>query len=218
MTEQRQRLYRDGEGRIKDMLSTYEGYSFKEDPFYVFLGLARYKFVVRFLKRTDRVLDAGCGLGLGAVLLSQFAGHVTAADIDGDFIEANAKEYSDLPNLDFIQLNLLDIPPSSPTYDAVVSLDVIEHFDKRQIEVVAANYAALVRDGGFAVIGTPNIASRPFASQLRLDSHLHEFEHDEFEQLLSKYFKRVFLFSMTDEIVSTAFPKLAWYLMALCVK
>ena len=103
-------------------------------------------------------------------------------------------------------------------YDALVSMDVIEHFQKNEVGIVADNYASLLKPNGFAIIGTPNIASQKFASQRRLNSHPFEFDYDEFDLVLSKSFKNVFIFTMTDEIVSTQFPKLAWYLMAICTK
>ena len=103
-------------------------------------------------------------------------------------------------------------------FDVVVSMDVIEHFQFEETEQVASNYASLLKPGGFAVIGTPNIASQPYASQRRRDSHPFEFRHDQFEDVLNSAFSNVFMFSMTDEIVSTQFPKLSWYLMALCTK
>ena len=59
---------------------------------------------------------------------------------------------------------------------------------------------------------------KKFASERRLNSHPFEFDYDEFDLVLSKSFKNVFIFTMTDEIVSTQFPKLAWYLMAICTK
>ena len=35
--------------------------------------------------------------------------------------------------------------------------------------------------------------------------------------ILEKYFKNVFLFSMNDEVVHTGFSKMAHYLICLCV-
>ena len=67
-------------------------------------------------------------------------------------------------------------------------------------------FQAFKKDG-FAIIGTPNVASKKFASKRRLNSHPFEFDYDFFEDTLSKAFKNVFVFTMTDEIVSTQFQK-----------
>lgn len=215
--DQKQALFRDEHGKVKNLISVFEGITYRDSPLDFFILLARYKFAARLLRKSDACLDAGCGHGLGSVFLSKFATSVVGGEIDSALVDANKKEYSGMGNLAFRQLNLLDVSGWSE-FDAVVSMDVIEHFTKEQTEIVAANYARLVKPGGFAVIGTPNRASAHWASQRRLESHLHEFDPQEFEELLSRHFGRVFLFSMTDEIVSTSFKPLAWYLMALCVK
>lgn len=212
------KLYRNKKGDVKNILSVPEGISYQENPLDFFIMLARYKFAARLLKKKYSVIDAGCGQGLGAVFLSKFAGHVTGVDCDEEMINDNKKRYKSLSNLDFLTLDLLDISSHKKKYDVVVSLDVIEHFSKKDTERVAGNYAKLTKERGFAVIGTPNIFSQPFASKRRRKIHLHEFNPGELETLLSKYFKHVFVFSMTDEIVSLTFPKMAWYLMAICIK
>ena len=211
------KLFRDKHGGIKKILAPEEGISYRENPLDFFILLARYKFAARLMKRDYDILDVGCGHGLGTVFLSKFARHVIGADYDKQLIDKNRKQYRSLYNIDFVTLDLLDISSHKQKYDAVVSLDVIEHFSKKNTEYVAENYAKLTKKGGFAVVGTPNIISRPFASKRRLATHLHEFDPVTFEALLSKYFKHVFLFSMTDEVISLSFPKLAWYLMALCI-
>jgi 2-polyprenyl-3-methyl-5-hydroxy-6-metoxy-1,4-benzoquinol methylase len=216
-TIQHQKLFRTSDGQIKEMLSHLEGISFQENPLDFFILLARYKFAARLIKKKMSVLDAGCGQGAGTLFLSKFAAHITGGDFDKALVERNNDTYKDIENINFKFLDLLTDTIENQ-YDVVVSMDVIEHFTKEQTEIVAQNYAALTKDGGFAIIGTPNIASAPYASERRKQSHLHEFEPAEFEDLLRKNFKNVFLFSMTDEVVSLSFPKLAWYLMALCVK
>lgn len=218
MSRQHIKLFRDKDGSLKNMMSYAEGVSYREHPLDFFIMLARYKFAARLIKKDKCVLDAGCGHGLGTVFLSKFAKQVTGGDYDAELLKNNEKEYNDIHNVNFKRLNLLDVSSHKTIYDVVVSMDVIEHFKEEDTNRVAENYAKLTKKGGFAIIGTPNMISRPYASKRRLETHLHEFNPDEFESLLSKYFKHVFLFSMTDEVVSLSFPKLAWYLMALCVK
>ncbi len=211
-------LSRDGDGNIKQAFDHVEGVSFQENPFEFLFVLSRYKFAARLLEKKAHVLDAGCGLGIGSVLLSKFSEKVTAVDFDQELIRNNRIQYQNIPNLSFEPCDLTQLPTGHPTYDAVVSLDVIEHFPKEAIPAVVENLSRLTADHGFAVIGTPNIASQPFASKRRLDSHFHEFAPEELKDLLKGYFKNVFVFSMTDENVSLNFPKMAWYLMALCTK
>ncbi len=214
-----QHLFRSSDGKsIKSILNEAEGISYKESPLDFFILLARYKFASRFVKRDQTVLDAGCGHGLGSVFLSKVAKEVHGADFDEEMVRYNRQAHADVPNLSFRTLNLAEPLHDPQPYDVVVSMDVIEHFDKDTTYIVAQNYAKLTKDSGFAVIGTPNIASQPYASARRKATHIHEFEPKEFEETLRTAFKNVFLFSMTDEVVSTSFNKMAWYLMAICTK
>ena len=144
---------------------------------------------------------------------------VVAVDHDKTLVEENRQEHSDVDNLSFNEMDLL--APSAEfcnRFDVVVSMDVIEHFDPSQVDLAMQGYSSLLVSDGFAVIGTPNVASRGFASKRRLETHPFEFSATEFEERLNVHFNNVFLFSMTDEIVSTQFNGLSWYLMAICTK
>ncbi len=213
-----QYLFRNEKGKILKAIDHIEGITYREAPLDFFILLARYKFAARLLEKHHRVIDAGSGSGVGAAFLSKFCKHVTAIDFDEELLLHNQKEYAQIKNLSFKKLDLLSSSPKLEKFDALVSLDVIEHFNYNDIHTVVKNYTRLINPGGFAIIGTPNAYSKPFASKRRLDTHIHEFEPDEYKNFLSKYFKNVFLFSMTDEVVSLSFPKMAWYLMALCIK
>ena len=61
-------------------------------------------------------------------------------------------------------------------------MDVIEHFNQRKIRKVVNTYYNLLSSKGFAIIGTPNISSRPYASKRRLDTH----EYDKAIKYLNK--------------------------------
>ena len=214
----KQVMHRTGDGQVKSVLSEIEGLSFVENPLDFFLILARYKFAMRFLKKSDVVLDVGCGLGIGGVLLSKSCKSVTAIDQDEDVIKKNMSSYSSIANLSFSAVDLTQGSTLTGSYDAVVAMDVIEHIKPEFTNTFLSNISSLTKDDGFAVIGTPNIHSQQYASAKRKESHYREFEPDELQDILEKYYRRVFLFSMTDETISTSFSKMAWYLIALCVK
>ena len=212
-------LFRNSDGSIREILDNVEGIVFNESPLDFFILLARYKFAIRFIKKTNKVIDVGCGHGLGSVFLSKYANLIIGADQDKELVNKNASNYKKIKNLQFKHFDLLK--PSKSffnKFDVVISMDVIEHFNKSKMGTVVDSYYNLLNSDGFAIIGTPNIASRPYASQRRIDTHEFEFTRDEFEKTLLKKFKNVFIFSMTDEVVSTSFPNMAWYLMAICTK
>ena len=214
-----QNLFRNSDGSIRNILDNVEGIVFNENPLDFFIILARYKFGTRFIKKTNKVIDVGCGHGLGSVFLSKYANLIIGADQDKDLVNKNNSNYKNIKNLQFKHFDLLK--PSKSffnKFDVVVSMDVIEHFNKKKLGTVVDSYYNLLNSDGFAIIGTPNIASRPYASQRRIDTHEFEFTRDEFEKTLLKKFKNVFIFSMTDEVVSTSFPNMAWFFIAICTK
>jgi 2-polyprenyl-3-methyl-5-hydroxy-6-metoxy-1,4-benzoquinol methylase len=214
-----QNLFRNPDGSIRNILENVEGIVFNENPLDFFIILARYKFGTRFIKKTHNLIDVGCGHGLGSIFLSKYANEVTAVDLDKDAVESNNSNYKKIKNLQFKEFDLLKPSKSFINkFDVVVSMDVIEHFKREKLGTVVDSYYNLLNSDGFAIIGTPNIASRPYASQRRLDTHEFEFTRDEFEETLLKKFKNVFVFSMTDEVVSTSFPNMAWYFIAICTK
>ena len=57
----------------------------------LFIHLARYMFVLRQLKITDKVLEIGCGTGYGARLLSDRCQKVIATDEAGELQEIWSK-------------------------------------------------------------------------------------------------------------------------------
>jgi 2-polyprenyl-3-methyl-5-hydroxy-6-metoxy-1,4-benzoquinol methylase len=87
------------------------------------------------VRRSDRILDYGCGAGLYVTFLRQ-KGYTNAFGYD-PFVPA----YADPRTLD------------SP-YDAVVTYDVIEHEDNPGEFLRAIR--RLVRPGGLLIVGTPN--------------------------------------------------------------
>ena len=212
-------FFRNLDGSIREILDNVEGIVFNESPLDFFILLARYKFAIRFIKKTNKVIDVGCGHGLGSVFLSKYANLIIGADQDKELVNKNTSNYKKIKNLQFKHFDLLK--PSKSffnKFDVVISMDVIEHFNKRKMGTVVDSYYNLLNSDGFAIIGTPNIASRPYASQRRIDTHEFEFTRDEFEKTLLKKFKNVFIFSMTDEVVSTSFPNMAWFFIAICTK
>ena len=104
-------------------------------------------------KKTDVVLDAGCGPGYGAVFLSEFAGRVVGGDGMRNWCGVIGRFTVRCP-ISALKINLLDRELSCDPFDAVVSMDVIEHFSEEQADGVVANYARLTKDDGFALIGT----------------------------------------------------------------
>ena len=211
-------LFRTRDGEVKPILNHVEGISFQENPLDIFILLARYKFAARLIDLDDSVLDAGCGLGLGSVMLSKFSRSVTGVDVDGELISYCRKAYGEHGNLNFEIGDLKDRSSMKGCFDSIVCMDVIEHFSKEDGAAVVESMANVLTKRGMLIIGTPNVRSQEFASARRKSTHLFEYDYAAFRELLSGHFPRVLIFSMTDELVSTGFSQLAWYFIGVCFK
>ena len=188
---------------------------FQTNTLMLLIKLARYKFVARMLKKTDDVLEAGSGSGVGTIFLAQHAAHVTGVEIkEHDYKAACAVNRRD--NVTFLHQSFYDYP-SERLHDAVVSLDVLEHLEPEDGRRFVAGMAAHCRAEGFALIGTPSIHSFPHQSKYSQAGHVKCYDQAELIALMDDYFSRTFAFSMNDEIVHTGHPKMAWYHFAMGV-
>lgn len=97
------------------------------------------------------VLEAGCGEGYGARLLSRHAQRVVAMDYDGYSIAHVDRAY---PELLVVGGNLVALPFVDDAYDAVVSLQTIEHLWDQDAFVVECR--RVLRPAGRLILSTPN--------------------------------------------------------------
>jgi 2-polyprenyl-3-methyl-5-hydroxy-6-metoxy-1,4-benzoquinol methylase len=177
------------------------------------IKLARYKFAARLLKTQDSVLEVGSGNGIGTIFLAQHVKHVTGIEINSRDHDAS-RMINRRPNVDFRLQSVFQHEPS-PSYDGVVSLDVIEHFALEEGKRFVACLAQLCRPDGVVIIGTPSIHSYPYQGKYSQAAHIKCYDQSELVALMDRYFRRTLAFSMNDEIVHTGHPKLAWYYIIL---
>jgi 2-polyprenyl-3-methyl-5-hydroxy-6-metoxy-1,4-benzoquinol methylase len=185
----------------------------EENTLQLLIKLARYKFAARLLKAQDRVLDVGSGNGIGAIFLAQHVRHVTGLEIDPRGHEASRK-VNRRANVEFRLQSVFD-RDLNDRYDAVVSLDVIEHLSVEEGRKLVARLARLCAADGMVIIGTPSIHSHPYQGKYSQAAHIKCYDQNELVALMDSCFGRTLAFSMNDEIVHTGHPKLAWYYIVL---
>ncbi len=194
-------------------LSPEYGQFFKSDLLRLLIRLARYKFVARLLKKTDRVLEIGSGTGLGSIFLGQHCAHVVGLDVKSTELE-EARRINRRDNVEFKQADLYEMTPT-PTFDVTVALDVIEHMPVEGGHKLVSTMARFLKPNGMIVIGTPSIYSYPYQSAISQASHVKCYDQQELTGLIDHYFGRTLAFSMNDEVVHTGHPKMAWYYFVL---
>jgi len=199
------------------------------DPKRLCFFLSRYKFAGKMMKRCKRVIDIGCGDGIGTVsLISDTRAEVLGIDFDQPQIAyAQSTLVPALENVNpaakgRLKFECMDIVARGAEFrgkfDGLVSMDVIEHIAPKEEQAFLEVCRDSLSERGVALIGTPNDFASQYASKHSQVGHINMFTPDRLQETLERYFSRVFLFSMNDEMVHTGFDKMAHYLMALAVK
>jgi 2-polyprenyl-3-methyl-5-hydroxy-6-metoxy-1,4-benzoquinol methylase len=188
-------------------------YFVQENQLRLFIRLARYKFVARLIKRTDRLLEVGSGSGVGAMFLSQHCAHVTGIEVKTTEVE-EARAVNRRPNVEFHVTDLFTMN-ARHNYDVAVALDVIEHMPIEDGHKLVAAMARQLKPTGMLVVGTPSIYSYDYQSPESRASHVKCYDQQELVELMERHCGRTLAFSMNDELVHTGHPKMAWYYFVL---
>ncbi|MGH8104960.1 MAG: class I SAM-dependent methyltransferase [Arenimonas sp.] len=146
----------------------------------------RYAFVLSHVAG-KKVLDAACGEGFGASLLSDKAGSVLAVDIDAASIEHANARYGRKENLGFRQADVtqLDELPDG-SFDVIVSFETLEHVMDH--DRMLAGFKRLLKPDGLLLISTPDKKNYSDATGVVNPHHVRELYFDEFAALLDRHF------------------------------
>ena len=191
--------------------------------------LARYKFASRQFKPTDLVGDFACGRGLGTTMMARKCAKVIGLDIDPDKIDRNKKFWKDavdhytkkpVDNVEFVVGDLLKLDQIFPesAFNAIVSIETVEHVAYEAGKLIVRNFSKILRPGGFLCLSTPQYDKKRSQTETRKTEHPHEFTQEELLETLEACFRRVFLFSQNDEFITSASTVTAWHFFALAVK
>lgn len=186
---------------------------FEKDLLRLLIRLARYKFVARQITKSDSILEVGSGSGVGTIFLGQHAKEAVGIDIKSTEVE-EANSVNRRENVRFICADFFNHEFESK-FDAIVSLDVIEHLGEENTDVFLAKIAKTLKENGYCIIGTPSLYSWEHQSDLSKASHEKCYDLPELRELVEKYFGRTLVFSMNDEMVHTGYYKMAWYYYVL---
>ena len=186
-----------------------------EDPKRLVFTLSRYKFVSKMLRGKNRVAEIGCGDGFGARIVKQEVGQLTITDYDSYFIKRFEDIASEEWPISAVEHNILE-GPLEQKFDAIYSLDVMEHIHSENEHVFIKNIIDSVKNSGVVIIGMPSLESQMYASPGSKAGHVNCKSGKNLKSLMESFFHNVFLFSMNDEVVHTGFEKMAHYIIVVC--
>ncbi len=188
-----------------------------DDPRRLAFMLSRYKFVSKMLSGRKNVAELGCGDAFGSRIVLQEVGKLTVYDIDPVFIEDIHSRQVDKWHLTPALHDILT-GPMPEKYDAIYSLDVVEHIENSKEHLYAEHIKNSLLPHGVAIIGAPTLESQTYASPQSKVGHVNCKSGKDFKAFFEKHFHQVFIFSMNDEVVHTGFYPMAHYTFALCVE
>jgi 2-polyprenyl-3-methyl-5-hydroxy-6-metoxy-1,4-benzoquinol methylase len=141
-----------------------------------------YQLACHWLNTTFRVLDIACGDGFGSKEVSPSVQSVIGADIDADIIAVAKADKSMPPNVKFQIEDVTDLSFDDETFDAVLSLETIEHVDSN---LFLKETSRVLRSEGLLILSTPqnSLGRIPINA-----THVIEYSLDEVLDLDRPYF------------------------------
>lgn len=186
-----------------------------DDPRRLTFMLSRYKFVSKMLSGKAKAAEIGCGDAFGSRIVLQEVKKLHVYDIDPIFVEDIQNRHDDKWPLQAGAHDILT-GPLPEKYDAIYSLDVIEHIENAKENVYVKHIKQSLLPHGVILIGAPTLESQTYASPQSKIGHINCKSGKDFKKLFEQHFNNVFVFSMNDEVVHTGFYPMAHYLFALC--
>lgn len=155
------------------------------------VNLVRHKaahlHAARHIRNAGRVLDLGCGTGYGSAMLASDTRQVVGIDVSDQAV-ARARAVHQMNNLEFAVMSATALEFSDGTFDAVYSIQVIEHIE--DVELHLREVVRVLRPGGTFVVATPNrLTYSP--DGLHNPFHVREYDAGGLEALLASFFHEV---------------------------
>jgi cyclopropane fatty-acyl-phospholipid synthase-like methyltransferase len=204
-------IFSDPKNRIMGVQATG---TWEKDPKRLAFMLARYKFVSKMLQGKQRVLEIGASDAWASRIVKQSVANLTCIDIDSDFVTYGKENVSERWPLRLLQHDMLS-PLIDDIFDAVFALDVLEHIAPTDESQFMNNVLTSVTKDGVVILGMPSLETQRFSESD--NGHINCKSGVEFKDMMSIYFKNVFMFCMNDEVIHTGMFEMANYLIAIGV-
>ena len=139
-------------------MGPWTSWMYRSDPKHLVFTLSRYKFAAKLLQGKKTVLELGGGDTFGSPIILQEVEELDVVDFEPLVLDS-VKEYHDKEILDRINFIVADFTKKinfERKYDAVISLDAIEHIESSLEDEYLNNIVNALDKNGICIIGTPN--------------------------------------------------------------
>jgi len=199
-----------------ERLGLMTGHAWATDPKRLVFTAARYKFVAKMLDGRKQVLEVGCADAMFSRIVQQHVENLTAIDFDQTFVDDVNTRMVDEWRFICIKHDMVKAPIWNPRYDAIFTLDVLEHIRPEDEAAFLRNCMISLQHHGVMIVGAPSLESQPIASEQSRAGHVNCKTGPELAATMRRYFHSVFLFGMNDETLHTGHHAMAHYLLAVC--
>jgi ubiquinone/menaquinone biosynthesis C-methylase UbiE len=198
-------------------LGPWTSYSLLNDPKHMGFVLARYKFPAKMFDEMNKVIEVGCGDAFGTPIVAQHVKKVVAIEPDARHIASNKKRLTKVKNIEFMTGTIQDLKFPERSFCGAYSIDVIEHLDQHLNDPFVESQARILKKDGVCIIGTPNKTAEQYASERSRVQHINLHTQKSLKELMEKYFDRVFMFGMNDEVLHTGYAPMCHYIFGMGV-
>ncbi len=146
-----------------------------------------------------KILEAGCGMGRWVIPLSQENYDVTGIEIEEEALNVIKENYS-AKNLTLVHGDIFEMNLQNNSFDVVLSLGVLEHFEDQTIQKKAIReHMRVMKDDGILLITVPHLSFVRFifhipflalvslAHKIKNKKHYfaeYRYDQNEFERIL----------------------------------
>jgi cyclopropane fatty-acyl-phospholipid synthase-like methyltransferase len=173
---------------------------------------AYYKFAAKMIGRGKRVLDIGCGEGVGTWILAKECGFAKGVDPDGEALAVAKKNWKS-PYVDFEQEYAHGLKQRE--WDAIVCFGCAELFQAVPQRTFFGYVEKNLAYNGIAILGASGSGSR---QRVAASSRMKPATVSSRELLLKnmrRYFRHVFVFTAKDEAITAGFVRDAEYMITV---
>jgi len=117
-----------------------------------------YRYLLKQYPPPQKLLEAGCGIGRWVIPLLNNEYDVVGIDIEGEALNTVKKNHA-AKNLALVQGDVFNMSFPDKTFDIVLSLGVLEHFEDPSIQKKAIlEHVRVLKDKGIFLITVPHLS------------------------------------------------------------
>jgi len=148
--------------------------------------LFHYEYAKRYLSDQMKVLDIASGAGEGGGVIAGVAKEVVCADIDKKVLDEGRLRFANKPAIKFSQQDVLNMDFVSGSFDAVLSMETLEHIDN--VDRYLREIKRVLKPGGIFICSTPQnrYGQIPITAH-----HVHEYSLELLSKIVGKFFSIV---------------------------